>query len=278
MTEGGHRRSVDVPDEALDVDADQVRMAQVLSNLVGNAAKYTEPGGSIRVQVTRVPAGPGAGHPVELRVTDSGVGISAGDLHRIFDMFQQVGQRSGHIRTGLGVGLTLARSIVEMHGGTPEARSEGLGHGSTFTVRLPLVDPTEGRGAEDSGAERVQAIPKRVLVVDDYQDATVSPARLLETDGHETRVALSGRQALQVADELLPEVILLDIGLPDLDGYEVCRRLRERPRGRDVLMVALPGWGQDEDKGRARSAGFDAHRTKPADRAQLHALLGGQDR
>jgi CheY-like chemotaxis protein/two-component sensor histidine kinase len=266
---GGHVLNVFLPSESLVLEADPVRLAQVLANLLNNAAKYTESGGIIAVTAER------QGREALVRVRDSGIGISEAMLGRVFDLFSQVDQSLEKTQGGLGIGLHLAKRLVELHGGSLEAHSEGLGRGSEFVVRLPVAD----EGAESRPApapERAGAgaeSRRRVLVADDNEDAVSSLAQLLEIMGHEVRTAADGRQAVEAAAAFRPELILLDIGMPRLNGYDACRLIRAQPWGREPVIAALTGWGQDRDKARSREAGFDNHLVKPVEPADLERLL-----
>jgi CheY-like chemotaxis protein len=257
----GHRLDVFVPSEPLHLDGDPVRLAQILANLLNNAANYTPRGGHIELRAQR------DGEQVVICVRDDGHGIAPEQIERVFDMFNR-GERS----SGLGIGLALARRLAEMHGGTIRAESAGLGEGATFIVTLPL--DTGGAEPADAAPSEAAALPqKRVLVVDDNHDAANSLAMLLQFLGAEVDVAHSGREALEQFDASTPAVVLLDIGMPDMDGYQVARAIRAREAGRRVPLVALTGWGQEEDRRRAREAGFDHHLVKPADIDALQALL-----
>lgn len=263
----GHELTVEpVPD--LRLDADPTRLAQVISNLLTNAARYTEPGGRIVLSARRDGGG------VVLSVRDTGIGIPAAMLPRLFEMFSQADRHLERTTGGLGIGLSLVKGLVEMHGGTVEARSDGEGKGSEFVVRLPLPsgpapeEPQPG-GAAVPAAGRV----RRVLVVDDEPDGAESLAAVLSLFGNEVRTAPDGEAGVEVAETFRPDVILLDIGMPRVDGYEACRRIRGRPWGRGVVIVALTGWGTDDDRRQARDAGFDHHLTKPVNPADLRALL-----
>jgi CheY-like chemotaxis protein/anti-sigma regulatory factor (Ser/Thr protein kinase) len=265
-----HELAVAVPDEPVWVDADATRLAQVVSNLLNNAAKYTEEGGRIALAVGR------EGGEAVLRVRDTGVGIPAEMLGRVFDLFTQVDRGLDRSQGGLGIGLTVVRSLAEMHGGRVTAHSEGPGRGSEFVVRLPIADC--GLGIADSQRANPQpAIPnpqtRRVLVVDDNVDAAESLALMLRAVGHEVRTAHDGPAALREAGALRPEVVLLDIGLPGMDGYEVARRLRQQEGLGQALVVALTGYGQEEDRRRAAAAGFDVHLVKPADPEAVQQLV-----
>jgi CheY-like chemotaxis protein len=254
------------------VDGDATRLAQVVSNLLNNAAKYTEEGGRIWLTVEA-----GQGEAV-VRVKDSGLGIPADLLPQVFNLFTQGDRSPARSEGGLGVGLTLVKSLVEMHGGRVEAHSEGPGKGSEFVVRLPALPadsplPKDGGGTEP--AALAPAPGRRVLVVDDNVDVAEMLALVLREEGHEVRTAHDGPAALQAAESFRPEVVLLDIGLPRMDGYEVARRLRGQAGMKKALLVALTGYGQEEDRRRAEKAGFDVHLVKPANPAALQSLLAG---
>ena len=260
----GHELEVELPEEPLVVDGDPVRLAQVLSNVLNNSAKYTPPGGRISIRARREPG------TAVVAVRDSGRGISPEVLPRLFEMFGR-GAGSGKPDDGLGIGLALARRLVEMHGGSIEAASGGPGKGSEFTIRLPLAP---GGSRPVLGAPLVEAMSsKRILVVDDNRDSAESMSMLLGVLGAEVRVALDGATALAIYQEFDPSVVLLDIGMPDMDGYEVARRIRAGFPERRTAIVALTGWGQEQDRWRTRTAGFDHHLTKPADIEALQALV-----
>jgi CheY-like chemotaxis protein len=248
------------------VHGDGTRLAQVVANLLHNAAKYTPRGG--RVTVTSASRGDRA----EIVVADTGIGIPPDKLLVVFEMFAQLEPAAGRSNGGLGIGLTLARRLVELHGGTIEARSEGLSRGATFIMRLPLLS-----ASEPPLPARVEPEPhdggRRILVVDDNVDAAEMLATLLEIGGHIVRVVHTGHEALEVIAEHRPDVVLLDIGLPGIDGYEVARRIRDDSTLQQPLLVALTGWGAAEDRRQAREAGFDVHLVKPIDQAQLAAVL-----
>ncbi|MFO0604834.1 MAG: PAS domain-containing protein [Polyangiales bacterium] len=255
---GRHTLTVSVPPRPLRVHGDLTRLVQVLSNLLHNAAKYTPPGGRIALDVEPVAEG------VALRVTDDGAGISAELLPRVFDMFVQADRTLVRAHGGLGIGLSLVRRLVEMHGGTVVAESAGTGRGSRFTVVLPLLEPAADVPRPAAAAESVpRAAPRRVLVVDDNEDAADALATMLGLLGAEAAVAHGGPAALRRAGEFKPDLVFLDIGMPDMDGYEVAGRLRREPGLRDVTLVALTGWGSESDKARSRAAGFDRHLVKP---------------
>ena len=204
---------------------------------------------------------------------DNGIGIDAEQLPRLFEMFAQVDTSLERSRDGLGIGLTLVKTLVEMHGGTVDVHSEGLGRGSEFAVRMPVLVGTPEPLPQAAASEPMSAARRRVLIVDDNGDGAESLAMLLELGGHETHQAHDGVQAIEAAERLRPDAVLLDIGLPRLNGYEVCRRIREEPWGKSMVLVALTGWGQEEDRHRSEEAGFDAHMIKPVDHDVLMKLL-----
>ena len=247
--------------------ADEARLTQVLANLVNNSCKYTNPGGRIAVSATRV------GDDVLITVSDNGIGIPQERLADIFDMFTQIDQSAERAQGGLGIGLTLVKRLVRMHGGTVEARSRGKGLGSDFEVRLPVMVEQPAAADSAEGLAERDVAPRRILVVDDNEDAAASLVMLLQMTGHETWMAHDGLAAIEAAEKHRPDVVFLDIGLPGLNGHEVCRRIRKRPWGNDVVLVALTGWGQEEDQNESRAAGFDSHLVKPIDYAALTALL-----
>jgi len=263
----GHRFRQSLPQRPLLLDADPTRLSQVIANLLSNAAKYTPPGGRIALIAER------EGDEAVIVVEDNGIGLSEPDLERIFSMFAQVTPAIDRSQGGLGIGLALSRGLVELHGGTISASSGGLHQGARFTVRLPLA-ATMDAGRDDKGPEApAECEPQRILVVDDNLDAAESLAMLLQMDGHETALAHDGQRALELAQSFEPQVILLDIGLPLLNGYEVARRVREQPWGRRIKLIAVTGWGQEQDRKQAVAAGFDHHLTKPLDPARLAVLL-----
>jgi PAS domain S-box-containing protein len=259
---------VKLPEQQIYLHADAVRLTQVFSNLLNNACKYTEPGGKIWLTGER------QGSDVAVSVKDSGIGIPADKLSSIFEMFTQVDRSLERSQGGLGIGLTLVKRLVEMHGGTVEAASDGEGKGSEFVVRLPILIENPQTVAVEPPA-RPMTLNRRILVVDDNRDSATSLAMLLKMTGNETYTAHDGLEALQAAETFLPEVILLDIGLPKLNGREVCRRIRQQPWGRDMLLIAMTGWGQDEDRRKSQDAGFDYHVIKPVDLTGLIKLLAG---
>jgi PAS domain S-box-containing protein len=259
--------AVSMPTEPIALDADAARLTQVIGNLLSNACKFTDPGGHVWLTVER------QGEHVVIRVRDDGIGMAEEHLSRIFDMFAQVDTSLERSRGGLGIGLTLVKTLVDMHGGAVTASSGGLGQGSEFSVRLPVAPSAPERLASDATADPVQPAGRRVLIVDDSLDGAESLSILLQYSGHETHMAHDGIAALEAAERLRPDAVLLDIGLPRLNGYEVCKRIRQQPWGRAMTLVALTGWGQDEDRHRSREAGFDAHMVKPVDHEALATLL-----
>ena len=264
----GHEVTVSLPDAPIRLRVDRARLSQVFGNLIGNACKFTPDGGHVRVTVRR------DGDVARIEVRDDGIGIAADDLGRVFEMFAQVGHPGEGARDGLGIGLALARRLVELHGGTIAAASDGPGRGSTFTVSVPILSGTAG-GTDDDDAHAPghEMQPLRILIVDDNRDGAESLEALLSLAGHDVHVAHDGAAALVRAAELRPEAILLDIGLPDVSGIEVCRRLRALPWASPVAIVALTGWGQNDDRQRSREAGFDGHLVKPVVLDELLALL-----
>ena len=272
-----HRLSIALPPDALYVDADPLRMAQVLSNLLNNAAKYTQPGGQIRL------AAANEGPEVVFRIKDNGIGIPPEMLSGIFDLFAQVDHSLDHSQGGLGLGLTLVRSLVEMHGGSVQALSEGLSRGSEFIIRLPVLDVTQVKAASPKAApdiptgrtEPSRAPSLRVLVVDDNVASAESLAKVLKLDGHEVQVTHDGGAALEAVGRFRPEVVLMDIGLPGMDGYEVAQRLRQNKElaAGIALLAAVTGYAEDEARRRSREAGFDHHLVKPVDPDGVLALL-----
>ena len=270
---GQHELLVHLPEEELLLDVDLTRVAQVVSNLLNNAAKYTPARGRIGLTAQREDAF------VVIAVTDTGIGIPPASMPTVFEIFTQVGRNMERAQGGLGIGLSLVRRLVELHGGTVSAASGGVGRGSTFTVRLPLIVAAEGSADPTGKPAKMQdeAVDAglRVLVVDDNIDAADTLSALLEMGGHTTRVANDGFQAIEMAQAFRPQVVFLDIGLPGMNGYEVAPRLREIPGMKRATLVALTGWGTREDRARSSEAGFDHHLTKPADMNAVETLLAG---
>jgi signal transduction histidine kinase len=308
IAERSHDLVVDMPTEPLKVLGDPTRLTQALGNVLSNAAKYTERGGRIAIAVRR------DGAEVTIRVSDNGEGIPDELLPVIFNLFTQLDRTTGHAQGGLGIGLALVRRLVEMHGGSVTAHSEGVGRGSQFVLRLPVLSEIEAQlqaeakweAEAKSDDQRIELAPvgaappipisgpvtalnpfqplpaanaegdrvkRRILLADDNNDALESLATLLELGGHEVVTASNGALALECAERHRPEVMLLDIGMPMLDGYEVARRIRVQPWGQNITLVALTGWGQDSDRRRSREAGFDSHLVKPLDMDKLTELL-----
>jgi PAS domain S-box-containing protein len=270
LIEARHQQfTVTMPPDSLRVEGDGTRLAQVVSNLLNNAAKYTEKGGHIWLNAGL------EGEQIVIRVKDTGVGIPTEVLPRVFDLFTQADRSLDRSEGGLGIGLTLVRSLIEMHGGRVEAFSAGPGHGSEFIIHLPAL-PVELRTSAKSTRSidmNTSSAPLRILVVDDNQDSAETLALLLTFSGHDVRVAHEGDTALETAGAFLPQVIILDIGLPRMDGYEVARRLRMRPQSKNCFLIALTGYGQDEDRQRSKEAGFDHHMVKPVDPVELQSLI-----
>jgi PAS domain S-box-containing protein len=271
LESAGHELILSFPPEPVYLDADLTRLAQVFGNLLGNSVKYTGRGG--RIWLTAEPGG----SEIIVSIRDTGIGIPREALPHIFEMFSQVGRSIERSTGGLGIGLALVKGLVEIHGGTVSAESPGIGLGSTFTVRLPALasrpEPTESDSGERALAMRRPA--QRILVADDNRDSTASMALLLKLKGNEVRTAHDGNEAIEVAEAFQPQVILMDVGMPGVNGYEATRRIREQPWGKGITIIALTGWGQEHDKERSREAGCDAHLVKPLNLAELDKLLEG---
>jgi signal transduction histidine kinase len=277
IEERGHSLSVQLPSGILAVLGDPTRLSQALGNVLGNAAKYTERGGHITLSATQLDS------EVEIRVSDNGIGIPADLLPMIFNLFTQLDRTSGPTQSGLGIGLALVQRLIEMHGGHVTAHSDGPGRGSEFVIRIPLFIREAAPGHSSNkpsaleqsmmNAEGAPRTQRRILVADDNNDALESLATLLQLSGHEVYTAANGAVALESAEQHRPEVALLDIGMPKLDGYEVARRIRAQPWGQRITLVALTGWGQDSDRRRSQEAGFDSHLVKPLDLDKLTELL-----
>jgi CheY-like chemotaxis protein len=263
-----HRLMLSLPSEPVWLRADPTRIAQVLNNLLNNAAKFTEEGGDIALTAKR------EGNELVLSVRDTGVGIPPETLPHIFDLFTQADRSLDRSQGGLGIGLTLARSIVGMHGGTVQAFSAGPNQGSEFVVRLPVVDePAQWLGPRVSVESATPVRSRRILVVDDNVDSAESMAVLMKLSGHQIAIAYDGESALKTAATFRPQIIVLDVGLPRIHGYEVAERLRALPENRNLVIVALTGYGREQDRRRAIEAGFDYHFVKPIDFATLELLV-----
>jgi len=269
-----HEIIVSLPETPVVIDADFARLAQVFTNLLNNAAKYSEPGSTIRIT-----AGVENGE-VRISVKDEGIGIDPDHIAGIFDLFAQLERSIEKSRGGLGIGLSLVKRLVEMHGGTVEVKSGGSGKGAEFIVTLPDSSDVDAmtfpsiESPTDSGVTS----SLRILVIDDNRDSADCLAMLLDALGHKTATVYDGERALATVDSFSPDVILLDIGLPGMSGYEICRQLRNRPGGEDLVILAQTGWGQDEDRRRTKEAGFDHHLVKPVDPADLLARLADAEK
>jgi signal transduction histidine kinase/CheY-like chemotaxis protein len=267
----GHQLTVKLPSDPIVLDADPMRLAQVFSNLLNNASKYTDPGGTISLTVQRDAL------EAVVTISDSGIGIPSDALSSVFEMFSQVDTGDRRSQSGLGIGLTLARSLIEIHGGSVSATSEGPGKGSQFVVRLPLAGAGRSTAPDEPlhVGEKLQAVP-RVLLVDDNRDAADTLGALLQVIGADVRIAHDGHSGLNAYDVFRPSVVVLDLGMPGMDGYEVARRIRRRMGSvpaTPVMLVALTGWGQSKDRSLSQAAGFDHHLIKPVNIETLRALL-----
>ncbi len=264
-----HHLTVTLPAEPIPLDADAARLAQVFSNLLNNAAKYTERGGRIWLTVER------QGSEAVVRVKDTGIGIPADSLPHLFEMFTQIDRSLERSQGGLGIGLTLVKRLTEMHGGTVEVHSDGPDRGSEFTVRLPVanVRPAAPQEPNSAGDRTAASRQLKILVVDDNVDSATSLSMMLRIHGHDVRTAHDGVQAVEMAEAFRPDAVLLDIGLPKRNGYEAARCIRQQPWGKPMRLIALTGWGQEEDRRRSKEAGFDRHLVKPVDPAVLETLL-----
>jgi signal transduction histidine kinase len=267
----GHRLTLSLPDEPIHLEADQIRLVQVFTNLLNNATKYTPQGGHISLTAER------DGSELRVRVRDTGIGVAPDQLPRLFEMFYQADRSLERAQGGLGIGLTLVQRLVELHGGRVEAHSDGIGYGTELVVHLPVSTRPAGAGSpEELSGDAAERGGRRILVVDDNRDSADGLAMLLELGGDEVRTAYDGLAAVEAAAQFRPEAVLMDIGMPMLNGYDAARRIREQPWGRDVLLIALTGWGQDEDRRLSLEAGFDVHLTKPVDHRALTKLLAGR--
>ncbi len=262
----GQTLTIALPAEPVYLDADLTRLAQVFWNLLSNSNKYTDPGGRIELSAVR------QDDEVVVSVRDNGIGIPAEARCGLFTLFSQLDHSLERAQGGLGIGLALLKGLVEMHGGSVEAHSAGLGKGSEFVVRLPVA-PDGPKEATSTADEKAPGVRQRVLVVDDNRDAAASLAMMLSLVGHDTRTAHDGLEALELAEAFRPDVILMDIGMPRLNGYDACRRIRQQPWGQRILLVAVTGWGQENDRSRSQEAGFDHHLVKPINFAHLEQLM-----
>jgi CheY-like chemotaxis protein len=264
----GHQLAITLPQEPIPLYGDPLRLAQVFANLLNNSAKYTDAGGQIWLTVRR------EGNHVLVSVRDTGIGMSDAMLPVVFEMFMQADRATNRTQGGLGIGLTLVKRLVEMHGGSVAAYSAGEGQGSEFIVSLPIAAaPTSKVTLPIPGQKPAAAPQRRVLVVDDNKDSATSMGMLLKFLNTDVRVAHDGPTALDMVESYHPNVVLLDIGMPGMDGFEVARRIRQRADFDDIVLIALTGWGQTEDRNRTQTAGFDHHLVKPADITTLQSLL-----
>ena len=264
----GQHLTVHLPTEPVYLDADPVRLSQIFGNVLANASKFTSQGGTIALTAYR------EDDAVVVAIKDNGMGIPPDKLDEVFKMFVQVKTPLEEQRGGLGVGLALVKHLVELHGGTIVAHSEGVGKGSEFVIRLPVLKLAKTSECQRTGAAPVKpSRARRILVVEDNRDSAESLAMLLELSGHETRIAYNGEDALGEAAQYQPDCILLDIGLPKLNGYEACRRIREQAWAKNATIIALTGWGQEEDRSKSMQVGFDAHLVKPVDESALLEVL-----
>ncbi|HEU4376482.1 MAG TPA: response regulator, partial [Telluria sp.] len=262
-----HYLTVDHRDGAIELEGDPIRLTQILSNLLTNAAKYSDPGASIRIESRR------AGQSCVIAIHDSGIGLSAQSLSTIFKIFSQEHSALDRSEGGLGIGLALAKGLVGLHDGTIDAASDGVGKGSTFTVTLPCADAhcaSAGLAPHDAGAA---SLGKRILIADDNVDLVAVLAEFLDMAGHRVITAHNGRDALELARRERPDAAILDVGMPGMNGYELARAIRQEAWGRNVLLIAATGWGHEDDKFKARAAGFDQHLTKPFAMDQLQKML-----
>lgn len=267
LEEYAHDLTVALPAKAVYLEADSVRLAQVFTNLIDNAAKYTPPKGRVALSVAL------EANAAAVRVTDKGIGIAPDQLPHLFDMFYQAERSYEQSRSGLGIGLTLVRRLVEMHGGMIEVRSGGRNQGSEFTVRLPTLLEAPVRPLRATALEELTPKPRRILVADDYGESADTLADLLRLDGNDVKIAHDGLEALETAATFRPAVVLLDVAMPKLNGYDAARKIREQPWGKNIVLIAVTGWGQARDRQRSREAGFNAHLTKPVDYPGLVRML-----
>jgi len=271
ITALNHRMDISLPPNDLFVDGDAARLSQVLANVLNNAARYTEDGGDIWLSVSQT------GAEVLISVRDTGIGMPSELLTEIFNIFTQSERSIDRSQGGLGIGLTIARSIIVLHGGRIEARSQGPGHGSEFVIHLPLLEQQPSANAQQEISFTTEKTIRRILVVDDNRDAADGMAMLLDISGHITKTAYDGLEAIAAAESFKPELVLLDIGLPHMDGYAVAKHLRQQASSRDIVLAALTGYGDDDDRRRSREAGFNYHFVKPMEFAILNELLEQMD-
>jgi CheY-like chemotaxis protein/anti-sigma regulatory factor (Ser/Thr protein kinase) len=262
-----HRLSISLPGEPVTVDGDAARLAQVVSNLLNNAAKYTDPGGEIRLTAEL------SYDEARIRVADNGIGIAGGDLRGIFELFNRVDRSQAYAGGGLGIGLTLARRLVEMHSGSLEASSGGPGRGSEFVVRLPLALAAAQPEKPDRPPRGPAPQRRRILLVDDNESFAAAMTSLLQLKGHAVRTVHDGAMSLAAAREFRPQIVLLDIGLPGIRGYEIAREMRKDPALAKTTLVAMTGYGHEQDQRLAKESGFDYHLTKPVDDEALSLLI-----
>jgi CheY-like chemotaxis protein len=262
-----HTLQVELPASPLRFEADPLRLAQIISNLLTNAAKYTDPQGKIRLWAGR------EGEELLIRVTDNGTGISPDMLPKVFEMFSQAKPALERAEGGLGIGLALVRGFVTLHGGSVHAYSEGPGRGSEFTLRLPLVTVSNDPRIQHATPDVQPDAGRKVLVVDDNRDTAETLACLVRMQGYDARASFNGSDALELAETFHPDIVLLDIGMPGLNGYEIAQHIRKRLWGQRITLIAVTGWGQEDDRRRAIAAGFDYHLRKPIDPDFLQSLL-----
>lgn len=263
----GHHLKVDQPGGAISLEGDPVRLTQVLGNLLSNAVKFTPEGGRIELKISKE-----KGSAV-IRVKDNGMGIAPENITSIFEMFVQVDASLERPTSGLGLGLTLVKNLVELHSGSVEVHSGGKGQGTEFTLRLPILEEDRDTSALRAAKPRTEVAGRRILIVDDNVDAATMLSLMLNKMGNETRTASDGLAGVAAAEAFRPEIIIMDIGLPRMNGYEACSHIRNQPWGRDIRIIALTGWGQAEDRKKSKDAGFNAHLVKPVEMEELKALL-----
>jgi CheY-like chemotaxis protein len=259
-----HQLSINLPQNNIWITGDQVRLSQIVANLLLNSAKFTEPGGKIELSAEVV------GDDILIRLQDNGIGIANNKINSIFEMFEQSGHVSDRVQDGLGIGLSLVRALVKLHGGEVQAKSNGVGEGSVFEIKLPIE--TENIETPTEEPAPFKETIKRILIVDDNEDGAITLAQLLELKGHEVQTAFTGATAIENASQFNPDIIFLDIGLPDFSGYEVAKKLRALPQGKVFSLIALTGYGQAHDRQTALDSGFDDHFVKPIDFKKLESM------